>query len=118
MKIWIRAGFISAAMMLMTMPVFAANLVWDRNTESDMKDYQVWACFTANCVVAKTQAALQGTVAQPAVGVQPTFPIDLVDKEGAVAVSARDITLNESGLSVAVPFDRKAPSIPMNPALK
>lgn len=32
----------------------AATLIWDRNTEADMKDYQVWACFTPNCVVIKT----------------------------------------------------------------
>lgn len=94
----------------------AATLEWDRNAEPDMKDYQVWACFTPSCVVIKAPAMLQPlTVTQPAVGVKPTFSLDIANKEGAAAVSARDLTLNESGLSVPVPFDGKAPATPLNP---
>ncbi len=96
----------------------AADLVWDRNGESDMKDYQVWACFTPNCVVTKSATTLQGTVPQPAVGAIPKFTIDLTNKEGAMAVSARDQSTNESGLSVSVPFDVKAPAVPVNPRLQ
>jgi len=97
----------------------AATLTWDRNGESDMKDYQVWACFIPSCVVVKSPSMLQpGTVLQPAVGVRPSYTIDIDGKEGSVAISARDQSLNESPLSVPVPFDRKAPDAPKNPALQ
>lgn len=97
----------------------AATLEWDRNAESDMKDYQVWACFTPSCVVIKAPGMLQpGTVLQPPVGTKPTATLDIVNKEGSVAVSARDLSLNESGLSVAVPFDQKAPGTPLNPQFR
>lgn len=94
----------------------AATLTWDRNAETDMQDYQVWACFTPSCVVVKSAATLQpGTVVQPATGVNPQYVIDLAGREGSIAVSARDQSLNESGLSVPVPFDQKAPAVPANP---
>lgn len=95
--------------------VEAATLTWDRNTETDMQDYQVWACFTPNCVVVKSAATLQpGAVVQPATG-NPSYVIDTAGREGSVAVSARDRSLNESGLSVAVPFDQRPPANPANP---
>jgi len=121
MKNWGRVTCISVLFLAVVSvtSAFSATLEWDRNAETDMKDYQVWACFTLNCVVVKNSGNLQpGTVVQPAVGVKPTYTIDLIDKEGSVAVSARDLTLNESGLSVAVPFDKKAPSTPTNAVLK
>ena len=100
---------------LMTVPALAATLTWDRNTEPDMRDYQVWACFTPSCVVVKSPSTLQpGTVLQPATG-NPTYVIDLTNREGSIAVSARDQSLNESGLSVAVPFDQRPPVNPVNP---
>lgn len=93
----------------------AATLTWDRNTETDMQDYQVWACFTPSCVVVKSPTTLQpGTVVQPPTG-NPTYIIDTAGREGSVAVSARDRSLNESGLSVAVPFDQRPPANPANP---
>jgi hypothetical protein len=100
---------------LFASPALAATLTWDRNTEPDMRDYQVWACFTPSCVVVKSPSMLQtGTVLQPATG-NPTYVIDLTNREGSIAVSARDQTLNESGLSVAVPFDQRPPVNPVNP---
>lgn len=94
----------------------AATLTWDRNAETDMQDYQVWACFTPSCVVVKSAATLQpGTVVQPATGVNPQYVIDLAGREGSIAISARDRSLNESGLSVAVPFDQRPPANPANP---
>ena len=97
----------------------AATLEWDRNAETDMKDYQVWACFTKDCVVIKSPSMLQpGTVLQTTAGVVPTYQIDLTGTEGAVAVSARDLSLNESGLSVSVPFDAKAPGVPAAPRFR
>lgn len=94
---------------------FSATLTWDRNAESDMKDYQVYACFVKGCVVQKIPTAIIGTVIQTTGTVLPLFVVDLLNKEGAVAVSARDTVLNESGLSVQVPFDVKSPAIPGAP---
>jgi hypothetical protein len=97
----------------------AATLEWDRNAETDMKDYQVWACFTKDCVVIKSASTLQpGTVVQPPVGTVPSYVIDLTGLEGNVAVSARDLSLNESGLSVPAPFDAKAPGVPVAPRFR
>lgn len=102
-------------LMLSVTPVWAATLTWDRNTEVDMRDYQVWACFSPNCVVVKSPGTLQpGAVVQPATG-DPTYVIDVTGREGSIAVSARDQSLNESGLSVPAPFDQRAPTIPVNP---
>lgn len=96
----------------------AATLTWDRNTETDVQDYQVWACFTPSCIVTKSATTLQpGTIAQPLVGVEPSVVLDLTGKEGSVAISARDLSLNESGLSVPVNFDQLAPAVPSNPRL-
>lgn len=92
-----------------------ATLVWDRNSESDMKDYRVYACFTAGCILMQSPSMLVGTVTQTATGVLPSFVIDVTGKEGKVAISSRDQSLNESGLSVAVPFDFLAPVVPLNP---
>ena len=99
--------------------VNAATVTWDRNAETDMKDYQVWACFAPNCVLIKSASTLQpGTVNQTASGVKPSYTVDLTNKEGNIAVSARDLSLNESDLSVPVPFDKLAPSIPVNLTLQ
>jgi len=96
----------------------ASTLLWDRNTDTDMKDYQVWACFTPSCVVIKSPTTLQpGTVNQPVSGITPGYVIDLAGKEGSLAVSARDLSLNESALSVPVPFDFRGPVAPLNPRL-
>ena len=107
--------FLGAILIVPSLAI-AATLTWDRNTELDMKDYAVYACFTANCVVTKTSTMLQpGFTLQPVVGVLPTHILDIVGKEGSVAVTARDQALNESGLSVQVPFDVKAPVSPGGP---
>lgn len=97
----------------------AATLEWDRNSEPDMKDYAVWACFTPSCIVIKSASTLQpGPVAQTASGVRPSYQLDIVGKEGSVAVSARDQSLNESGLSVPLPFDVRAPLTPAGVTLR
>jgi hypothetical protein len=64
----------------------AKDLVWDRNTESDMQDYQVWGCQTANCVVIKTQANLLATVPQVAVGTTPKWTLPSTMTQGSLAV--------------------------------
>jgi hypothetical protein len=83
-----------------------------------MQDYRVFACFTPGCIVTLTPTMLQGTVLQSAVGVRPLLLIDLTNKEGKLAVSARDTALNESGLSVPLGFDFVGPTIPKNLLLK
>jgi len=104
---------------LLPLPAFAATLDWDRNTETDMQDYQVWACFTKDCVVIKSASTLQpGAVLQPAVGVVPSYILNIAGLEGNVAVSARDTSLQESVLSVSAPFDAKAPGAPVNPRFR
>lgn len=103
---------------LWSAPADAKDLLWDRNTESDMQDYQVWGCQTANCVVIKTQANLLATVPQVPVGTVPKWTLPATMTQGSLAVSARDNSLNESGLSVPVPFDLVAPVVPANPRLQ
>lgn len=109
---------VSALLIALASGAQAKDLVWDRNAETDMKDYQVWACETPNCVVLKTQANLKATIPQTAVGVVPKWTLPTTMLEGSLAVSARDQSLNESGLSVPVPFDQVAPVIPVNPRLQ
>lgn len=104
---------------LITGNLHAATLEWDRNPESDMKDYLVYACFTPSCVLVKSPSTLQPSpVVQPALGVKPSFVIDLSNKQGFIGVSARDQSANESGLSVPLPFDQVTPSIPANLILR
>src|SRR5690242_21595740 len=92
---------VACALSLFSLPpaAEAKDLLWDRNAETDMQDYQVWACETPNCVVIKTQANLKATVPQPAAGVVPKWTLPSTMTEGSLAVSARDKSLNESGLS-------------------
>jgi len=86
--------------------VRAATLTWLRNDiDLDVQDYGVYACFTRGCVLVQSPATLQGYVAQTTVGVDPTFTLDIVNQVGFVAVSARDTSLNESGLSNIPNFD-------------
>ena len=93
-------------------------LKWDRNAETDMKEYNVYACLTPGCVVAQTAAMKQApAITQVAVGVVPQWTLPL-NAEGTVAVSAINTMLNESGLSVAIPFKTKPPAVPANPVVQ
>ena len=104
-------------LVLLPIPALAATLSWDRNSEPDMKDYQVRQCLIAGCTVALTDPVI-AVVLQPAIATRPSVAIDIAGKTGAFTVSARDATLNESGLSVQVPFDQQAPLTPVNPTLQ
>jgi len=84
---------------------------WARNGEVDLGSYRVYACQPKGCVPTKT--TVTATVVQTAVGVRPQWLLPL-DLEGTVAVTAVDTSGNESGLSVAVPFDTKAPTTPVD----
>ena len=115
MKAWLMV----LAILALAVTAQAQTLTWDRNSEPDMKDYQVWACFTPSCVVIKSASTLQpGTVPQTAPGVKPVYVLDLTGKEGALAVSARDTSNNESALSVPVPFDKVTPQPPVGLTLQ
>jgi hypothetical protein len=96
----------------------AATLTWDRNTEPDVKEYEIYGCFSPGCMVAQTQEMKIATIPVTATGVNPTYELDLAGKEGALAISASDTSGNKSGLSVAVPFDQASPMIPANPTLR
>ncbi|MCS6302365.1 MAG: hypothetical protein H8K07_01665 [Nitrospira sp.] len=98
----------------------AVTLEWDRNAEPDMRDYRIWACTTPSCVVVKSNATLKATVPQPPEGKVPSWivPGVLLGKPGSIAISARDQSLNESALSVALPFDTAPPAAPANPRFK
>lgn len=96
---------------------FASTLEWDRNIESDMRNYNVYACYVKGCTVSQIPSLIVGTTLQPAVGVKPTFVLP-TGKEGNAAVSALDTSSNESPLSNVVPFDSLKPSAPAGLAVK
>ena len=106
---WILTGFL-LMMATSAWAVTPTKFVWDRNTESDVDHYNVFTCSTsATCV----PNANIGTVLQPAIGVMPTFAIP-ANTQGRAAVTAVDLSGNESVLSNFVDFDRLAPSAPAN----
>ena len=106
-----------AVLMLLPVTVYAEIISVDRNSESDMASYNFYMC-ESPCTIAKIPAQLIGTSPQPIVSVRPSLTYSLASKQGLVAVTAVDTTGNESGLSVAVPFDKKAPSAPVNPTVQ
>jgi uncharacterized membrane protein YidH (DUF202 family) len=114
---------IGMVLCLLSVPALAqaATVEWDRNSEADLKEYPVYTCVlvppATTCTVVQSLASQIGVTPQSAVGVSPSFVLPQ-GQEGRVAVSARDTSGNESGLSVSVPFDSKSPSIPVNPHLK
>lgn len=83
---------------------------WDRNTEVDMLQYRVYSCIVKGCTATKGVTPT-ATVPQTAVGTRPKWSLPL-DTEGALVVTAVDTSNNESGASVSVPFDTKAPTVP------
>jgi hypothetical protein len=90
----------------------AATLTWSRNSESDMKEYDVYICTPVpTCTVQITATTRLGVVPQTAVGVLPSFVLP-ANIEGKFAVTASDLTGNESLLSAPVVFDGKPPAAP------
>ena len=81
----------------------ALTLEWTRNAESDMKQYHVYVCKVKACTATNAGALWVGTVPQPASGIKPSFVLP-ANTEGAVAVTAEDLTGNTSGASVSLPF--------------
>ena len=96
----------------------AATLTADRNVESDWDHDNVYQCLGLGCTVVQNSAMkLAVTMPKTAVGVRPSATVDIAGKEGAFAVSASDVSGNESGLSVSLPFDKSAPLTPTGPQL-
>lgn len=91
---------------------------WVGNPESDVEAYEIYACAGVGCAVKPEPAMLKGTIKHLGAGVTHSFVIDLNGKEGSLAILARDVAQNRSGLSVSVPFDKAPPSIPATPTLQ
>jgi len=96
-------------------PALSATLFeWDRNVESDVEHYEMYACSTSSTCVPGTSPVdrLGADIAQSAVGVKPTMAFP-PGKVGRAAVLAVDLVGNKSGLSNIVPFaDAQAPANP------
>ena len=94
----------------------ATELAWDRNTEVDMLQYRVYSCAVKGCTAVKGVTPT-ATIPQVIVGAVPKWPLP-ANTEGAAVVTAVDTSNNESGATVSVPFDTKAPAIPANPVVQ
>ena len=91
---------------------------WTGNPEPDVEAYTIYVCEGAGCVVQRTPAMRRGTAPHVGAGVTHSYAVDLTGKEGALAVTAKDFSQNESGLSLSVSFDKASPSIPARPTLQ
>lgn len=95
---------------------FALTLEWDRNTESDMDHYEVFACSTSATCVPGTAIVdkLTADVPQSAIGLSPSVVIPQ-GRQGRVGVIAVDTVGNRSPLSNIVSFtDATPPGAPAN----
>lgn len=87
-------------------------LVWDRNIESDMKEYRIYLCLVVQCTATKG-ATPTAVVPQPPDGTIPTWTLP-IGVEGAAVVTAVDRDDLESEESNMVSFETKAPGPPSN----
>lgn len=69
-------------------PSMRAFLIWDRNIESDMKEYRIYLCQVAQCTATKG-ATPTAVVPQPPDGTLPTWTLP-IGIEGAAVVTAVD----------------------------
>lgn len=100
--------FLMLFILLFAQSAFALTASWQPNTEPDMAGYNVYVCKVKGCAVQKDALQRVGMVQHPTV--KWVFPVDLV--EGTLAVTAFDVSGNESGLSNQVPFDLAPPKVP------
>lgn len=110
------AFFIFGIVLAVSPPAFALTATWKNNTEPDMKEYVVYLCKVKGCTVIQ-DAAQQVAVVPFNAAVVPTWAIP-TGIDGTLAVSAKDTSGNESGLSNQVPFDQSKPSTPSGLAVK
>lgn len=107
---------------VMVMGLMAGNaaagtlLEWDRNVESDMKEYRVYLCLTNGCTAVKSGTPT-AIVVQPSAGVVPAWPLP-ANAVGSAVVTAVDLDGNESGASNMVSFETTAPAAPSNARLR
>lgn len=93
----------------------AATLVWDRNTEADIKQYHVYTCKVQGCAVMDIGANWVATILHSA-STQPMWPIP-AGTVGAATVTAEDTSGNISRPAVPVNFSTVQdlpPAAPLN----
>lgn len=112
-----RLGLLIGFFLSISSQAFALTAEWNRNTEADVKEYGMYMCETANCTVSKSPAMLKATIPQTVAGVSPTWPMP-DGKIGAIAVTAKDQSGNESPLSNTVVFDTATPGTPTGLTIK
>ena len=103
-------GLLTLGLLMVSTPAFALTATWKNNIEPDMKEYAVYMCKVKGCTVVR-EAAQQVAIVPFNAAVVPTWVLPNVI-EGTLAVTARDISGNESELSNQVPFDTQAPKAP------
>lgn len=108
-----------AMCLLILLPVLASahtTLSWDRNTETNMKEYHVYSCpgpeaTPCTPVISATPEAI---VAHPTTGTGRINYLPGSGKEAWYGVTAVDTASNESVLSQVLFFDSKPPAAPAN----
>lgn len=103
----------------------AATVDFERNNDTITSAYNAWICETLNCVVLKSSSTLREEIVIPqtAVGVKPSFTIDLTGKSGSIAISAKRLSGEESALSVPANFTAQpatvaVPGVPTGVAIQ
>lgn len=112
-----RLSILTGLFLLISSQAFALTAEWNRNVETDMKEYAMYLCEGATCTPLKTAAMKVATIPQPTVGIVPTWKMP-DGKVGAIAVTAIDQSGNESVLSNVVRFDTATPGTPTGLILK
>lgn len=114
-----RLALIGIAWLSLVSVASALTLEWDRNVEPDMKEYQIYACWTAGCTVQKNLACkvTSAVIPQTVAGVKPSWAIP-IGKSGAIAVTALDLSGNESPISLPLIVDQTPPGIVTNVTIK
>lgn len=84
-------------------------LSWNRNSEADMKEYRVYAAWLPGCEVGmkKETSVMLKVIPQTLIGVRPSYWRELAGSVGCYAITAVDLSINETPFSKPVPFDRR-----------
>lgn len=112
-----RTGLLVGFFLLISTQAFALTAEWNRNAESDMKEYRMYLCEGLACTVQKVPGQLVGTIPQVAASVIPQWVMP-DGKIGAISVTAVDTSGNESPLSNVVTFDTLTPGAPTGLTVK